>query len=152
MPVAWHTPTPIQTLELSNIGPGQFLDGRPLGNSWCCWRCSGFWCWLNGSGQCWIWAYRWLFGCPSKVERVQATLIGAKMFKTSMRASKDVLGTDSGKANAQKILNQDRFFLSLQNKHDELNWMFTRLEAASPKSSQENLQMISEFSSTKYSS
>ena len=69
-----------------------------------------------------------------------------------MRASKDVLGNDSGKANAQKILNQDRFFLSLQNKHDELNWMFTRLEAASPKSSQENLQMISEFSSTKYSS
>ena len=29
---------PIQTLKLSNIKPGKYLDRRPLGDSACCWH------------------------------------------------------------------------------------------------------------------
>ena len=35
-----RTPVPIKALMLSNIRPGQCLDGRPLWNCWCC--CYGF--------------------------------------------------------------------------------------------------------------
>ena len=32
----FETPVPVQTLRLSNIEPGEFLDERQLGNSRCC--------------------------------------------------------------------------------------------------------------------
>ena len=34
-------PVAIWTLKLSNIGPGQHLDGRLLGYSWCFWQVFG---------------------------------------------------------------------------------------------------------------
>ena len=40
-----------QTLQLSNIGPGQCLDERPLGNSSCCWHGFGYQGCLESSKQ-----------------------------------------------------------------------------------------------------
>ena len=46
-PTMLSTLVAIRTLKLSNIGTGQFLDGRPLRNSWCSWH--GF-----ESRHCWM--------------------------------------------------------------------------------------------------
>ena len=32
-----NTPVLVRSLKSSNIGPGEYLDGRPLGNTRCCW-------------------------------------------------------------------------------------------------------------------
>lgn len=44
---------PIEPWKFSNIGPGQCSEGRLLGSS-----CFRFWCWLEASWQCQIWACR----------------------------------------------------------------------------------------------
>ena len=48
-PAMLDTLVPIQTLRLSVIRLGQFLNARPQRNSRCYWCC-----WLEASGQCWI--------------------------------------------------------------------------------------------------
>ena len=42
----------IQTLKLTNIGPGQYSNMRQLESSWYCWHVLGYRCCLEGSRQC----------------------------------------------------------------------------------------------------
>ena len=51
--VSLHSPNkPNSKLLLIHLD--QSLNGRPLGNSWCCWLGFRYWCCLKASGQCWI--------------------------------------------------------------------------------------------------
>ena len=48
-----ETPLPVQTLKLNNFGLGQYLIGRRVYISWCCWLGFGYWCCLETSCKFW---------------------------------------------------------------------------------------------------